>query len=613
MAYGIGHRTRQALGWAALIGLALSLSACESLVDGPVTPTVAPTLTPDRTAIALRASATPTRTPSATLTPSVTPTATATASETPSVTPSITPTPSATRTGTATPSATPTATLAPTETPTRTATATASPTRTPRPPTATLAPTATPAITFTVTPSLTRTPRPSPTLPPAVTRTPRPAPTATASARPTLAPTFPPVAFTYTPWPSVTPGFERVPVELPSPTPRPPILPFTPTPGLESGERDWEGGQPTPPRAPGGFFDPSASATAPFAPVVPTAPPGVAESGGPPLPEQASVIVSYAGQVVPLLTLTGGLTAAPLAQGDLFDLASNGAIAAISADPGGQSRLAINGAVLHSSPSSAFGLNPNLRYGDVAWSPDGARLAFRLDARDPGDPTAFDSGVWVYDAASGAAHQVFRTGFEGQVAQVHEQRSATAIHWSPGGSALIIQVTTPRGFANVVTPAGHDLNTGGGFIEALPYADATWAADGRSVIVSGAPWGGGAEVIGRADPATGAVTEYLNQHVTGLFMRAAFEVEPGRIAFLGGPGAGGFALYTAPAEVGAAPRQVSGIIPGQVLRAEWSRARRAALVTVQTPTGPRLWIVRLDGVTQDVTPTGGPLADAEWQ
>lgn len=422
--------------------------------------------------------------------------------------------------------------------------------------------------------------------------------------------------FTFTPWPSVTPEFERAPVELPSPTPRPPILPVTPTPELESGERDWEGGLPAPTAgAPGGFFDPNAVATAPFAPVVPTAPPGMAESGGPPLPEQAGVIVSYAGQVVPLLALTSGLTAAPLAQGDLFDIASNGAVAAISADPGGQSFLAIDGAVLHSSPSSAFGLNPNLRYSDVAWSPDGARLAFRLSARDPGDPTAFDSGVWVYDAASGTAHQVFRTGFEGHVAQVHEQRSASAITWSPDGSALIIQVTTPRGFANVFTPAGHDVNAaeGGGFIEALPYANATWAADGRTVIVSGALWGGGPEVAGRADPATGAVTEYLNQQVTGLFMRAAFEIEPGRLVFLGGPGADGFALYTAPAEVGAAPRQVSGLIPGQVLRAEWSRARRAALVTAQTPAGPRLWIVRLDGAAQDVTFTGGVLTDARWE
>ncbi|HOB33142.1 MAG TPA: basic amino acid ABC transporter substrate-binding protein, partial [Verrucomicrobiota bacterium] len=326
------------------------------------------------------------------------------------------------------------------------------------------------------------------------------------------------------------------------------------------------------------------------------------------------MIVSYAGQVVPLLTLTGGLDAPPLAQGDIFDIAPTGAVAAISSVPGGQSALRINGQELRVLPSSEFGLNTNLRYADVEWAPDGSRLAFHVNATNPDDPTAIDSGVWVFRPGEDRAHQVFRTGFEGRVAQAHEQRAATAIDWSPDGSALIIRVTTPRGFANVVTPASHDVNLApeGGFIESLPFADATWAANSRDVIVSGAPWGGGPEVVGRVDVATGQYTEYLNQQATGLFMRAAFEVAPGQIAFLGGPSPDGFALYTVPAEPGATPQPVSGTIPGQVQHAEWSRERRAALVTVQSPTGPRLWIVRLDGTTQDITPPSGVFTGAQW-
>src|SRR5690606_19435459 len=96
-------------------------------------------------------------------------------------------------------------------------------------------------------------------------------------------------AVTFTPWPSVTPEFDPL-FAIPSPTLGPPILE-------------------APTSQPGGFFDP----------IVPPAAPGEAESGGPPLPEQSGVIVSYAGQVVPLLTLTGGLDAPPLAQGDIFD------------------------------------------------------------------------------------------------------------------------------------------------------------------------------------------------------------------------------------------------------------------------------------------------------
>src|SRR5690606_1607114 len=148
--------------------------------------------------------------------------------------------------------------------------------------------------------------------------------------------------------------------------------------------------------------------------------------------------------------------------------------------------------------------------------------------------------------------------------------------------------------------------------ESLPFADATWAANGRDVIVSGAPWGGGPDVVGRANPATGAYEEYLSQQATGLFMRAAFEAEPGWIAFLGGPSPDGFALYLAPAAPGSTPSPVSGTIPGQVQHAEWSRGRRAALVTVQSPTGPRLWIVRLDGTTQDITPPSGVFTGAQW-
>jgi len=400
---------------------------------------------------------------------------------------------------------------------------------------------------------------------------------------------------------------------MPTPTPQPVILAVSPTPVLETGERDWESGlQPTPAGVPGGFFDPRAQATAPFAPIVPPAPPGPGEIGGPPLPEQSGVIVSYAGQIVPLLALTGTTPVQPLAAGDVFALGAGGRIAAIT---GGQRELLIDGVPLRTSPASEFGLNPNLSYRDLAWAPAGGRLAFALDAANPADPTAFDSGVWVYDTASGTAHQVFRTGFEGQVAQVHEQRRAVALTWSPDGSALLIRVTTPWGFDNVVTPAGHDVNLAedGGFIEALGFADATWAADGRTVIVSGARWPGGPDVVGRMDPATRRYEGYLDQHVTGLFMRAAFEIEPGRIVFLGGPSAGEFALYSVPSVPGAAPQQISGAIPGVIERVEWSRARRAALVTVQTPGGPRLWIVRADGAAQDVTPPVGMPAYAGWQ
>src|SRR5690606_15987905 len=105
-----------------------------------------------------------------------------------------------------------------------------------------------------------------------------PSNTATSSSRwettPPASPTAthrPLEAMTFTPWPSVTPSF----------------------------------GLPT--SAPGDSFASNTEATSIYAPIAPPGNPGEVESSAPPLPEQSSVIVSYAGQVVPLLALTGGL------------------------------------------------------------------------------------------------------------------------------------------------------------------------------------------------------------------------------------------------------------------------------------------------------------------
>ena len=164
---------------------------------------------------------------------------------------------------------------------------------------------------------------------------------------------------------------------------------------------------------------------------MPPAAPGEAESGGPPLPEQSGVIVSYAGQVVPLLTLTGGLDAPPLAQGDIFDIAPTGAVAQSAACRAWQSALRINGQELRVLPSSAR-LNTNLRYADVEWAPDGSRLPSTSTRRTPTTRPP-STAAWVYRPGDDTAHQVFRTGYEGRVAQAHEQRAATAIDWSPDG------------------------------------------------------------------------------------------------------------------------------------------------------------------------------------
>ena len=99
-----------------------------------------------------------------------------------------------------------------------------------------------------------------------------------------------------------------------------------------------------------------------------------------PLPEQDYIVVSYAGQIAPILPLPDGIgTGSALAQGDVFAVSGGGAVASVGYDRW----LYVNGQRMTVSPSSEFGLHPNLSVGDLVWSPDGQRLAFRVSAVQP--------------------------------------------------------------------------------------------------------------------------------------------------------------------------------------------------------------------------------------
>lgn len=356
----------------------------------------------------------------------------------------------------------------------------------------------------------------------------------------------------------------------------------------------------------GTFYDPGA-ATPSDQISVPVASPGQSGQTGPALPEQEFIVITYGGQVVPLLSVpVGGAAGAPVAAGQVFAVSSAGQVAAVGADR----LLYVNNGPMVVSPASQFGLAANLSYGDIVWSPDGQRLALRVDAANPNEANAIDSGIWIYEPWSNRSWQVFRTTYAGQVAQLEEQRRPLTLQWAPNGTALVVKVETPLGLANVFMPANHNANV---TIDSIPYADATWAPDSASLIVSGTKWGA-QTVIGRValDP-TWTYTEYLNQATAGLFMQGAVQLADGRIAFFGGPTPDAFALYIMQGFPGAPPEQVSTTIPGQIVFAEWNATRTAALVTVQTPTGPQLWMVRTDGAAQAIAPVAGPGAAAHWR
>jgi hypothetical protein len=357
----------------------------------------------------------------------------------------------------------------------------------------------------------------------------------------------------------------------------------------------------------GTFYDPDAASGGQES--LPVAPAGHSGPSGSPLPEQEYIVVSYEGQVVPILPLLDGVgTGSTLGQGDVFAVSSGGAVAAVGYDRW----LYVNGQRMTVSPSSEFGLHSNLSITDLIWSPVGQRLAFRVDTSNPSDFNGLDSGIWIYEPTTDRSWQVFRNTY--QAAQRHEQRRASTVTWSPNGAALVVSVETGMGRGNVFMPVDHDANA---VIPSIPFANATWAPDSGSLIVSGMHWDSQTTVIGRiALDANWTYTEYLNQHTTGLAMRAAIQLHNGRIAFLGSS-RGSFALYIMPAIVDASITRVSPTIPGQIVTAEWNADRSAVLVTVQMTAqsggGTRLWVIRADGTARDTTPSVGAPTSAHWR
>ncbi|HVO71572.1 MAG TPA: hypothetical protein VMT24_16095 [Aggregatilineaceae bacterium] len=451
--------------------------------------------------------------------------------------------------------------------------------------------------TFTLTPpaSATLTPAASPTEPIAQLQVP------TATRRPTQ---------TFTPFPTITPNLTGTQVAQSinalgfTPTNTPGGI-YTLTPTATSPPTLTPLPLPTSAISEGGgtFYDPNAAPTGQES--LPVAPAGRTGPSGPAMPEQSYIVVSYAGQVVPLLPLLGGNEAgSPIAQGQVFAVSSSGQVAAVGADRW----LYVNGARLTVSPSSQFGMDPNLSFGDLVWSADGRRLAMRVDAGNPNAQNAIDSGIWIYDPTHmPPSWQIFRDIYQGQTAQLDQQRRALTVQWAPNNLALVVTVETPLGRANVFMPVEHNANE---VVSAIPYADATWAPDSTSLVVSGMTWNG-TMVVGRvALDANWTYTEYLNQKSSGLYSQAAIQLADGRIAFLGSPTPGSFALYMIQPVPGAQPVQVSGLLSGLVLSAEWNAQRTAVLVTIQ---GNRLWVIRIDGSAQDSTPGGGAVSAAHWR
>ncbi len=551
-----------------VLGLGLFLAACRENVDAPETPTVAPTRTLNETEIALLWTETPTATASNTRRPTFTDT------PSPTTTPSNTNTPTDTATFTVTPSGTPSATRTasftptptPTDTPTNTATSTATRTATVTP-----SDTPSPTLTDTATRIPTRTPSPTPLPTETPTRTPTPSSTLTASPTDTDEPTR-------TPRPTNTPN-----VILSTAT-NPPTLttvaiaaspttaPDTPDETVGEGET-------------GGTALPFSTVTPipTIAPVIPPSPTPLSVAGGGGFVAEGDSLsfINASGEIT---SVNGNVQAS----GRTFDISPQGQMAVFGYD----GQLYANGQQVLLSPSSGFGLAPDMYVKYMNWSPDGRYLAVVFGST-AGTDGLTSAGVWVMDFATMQSAQILRDAWD-----VNSLRA----EWSPNSTAVLITVDTPSGMVTTFLPANYDVNNG---FRRHPYQDSSWALDSASVIVSGRH-NEGYYVLGRVNldfDQTYASYDVASAGIT--VTRAATDIGGGRIAFLGATDpAGPFTLYML--TPGSAPTALVGGIPSGIASWEWNRTHTALLVVT---TDRQLWIVRTNGTAQNA---GVGVGEVHW-
>jgi len=617
-----------------------------TLTDSPVPASPTPTITATFTLVPTNTdtpTATntdePTATASFTATDTSTPTATATATDTPTVTSTDDPTATPTDTATATP--TPTLTFTPTATftdqPTATATHTPTATNTDEPtatPTFTLTPTATftnqptftPTITASSTPTFTATATSSatatftvtPSLTPLIVPTDTPTATFTPtntlppSLTPTLTPTFtstfpPPPTFTATLNPTqlaefmlsqIPPTWTPVPVASATRTLAPATLPVTPTLITATPGGDDLGIINTPlPSTP--EVDPNALPTIALTPTPqPTLfvnPTLIAPTEG----FRPPVLQNNFNQTTTSAFTFGGipggsfdLNGAPI-PGDVVLLAFNPAF------PNSYARTDSRGMLYLAPPGGGEGTytlppyfegfmvesaaqNKN-RLRDIAWSPDGNKLAFIVDP-PPGTDTG-NAGVWFWQLG-GRSYQIVRDCTQGYETcqMVNPQNNSNylsrELEWEPNSGSVLVTFEFPgqgrSGISVIGAVQDEDIGRTGPFIH--NYDNGYWAADGRIVVSGRFP--DGAPRVGKINPDGGGLEILFDAAANGFWMQDAVQRANGDVYAIGRQGApnGAMNLYRitgGSAQVVAGP---FGDAPPQ--QVEWFPDRSGVVVTV---------------------------------
>jgi hypothetical protein len=567
------------------------------------TPTSTPTPTSTLTATSTLTE-TPSATPSLTALPRVGPsnTPTVTLTETPTLTPSNTWTPIPSITPSATATFTPSATLTPSETFTPVASATSLPTRT-------LQPTATETPNFMATAAwiLSQTPvvSPTPTAQPTFTAIPLSSPTFT------LTPEFPPTLQLIStvedaPTLDVTPTFITAAPDTPIPDDL--LLTVTPVQGTDTIET----------------FDITATATP--APTVANviAPPTVAIASIPGVsssPFSARVYTIGEGTLgaIGVLGTSGGLGTPQLflpnpvvtgsyiltnSNGELFDLFN------------GNLRRASGKMFDAGVPQS-----PEQNNGYVtaaAWSPDGRRAAFVVDAFSiKGYEATADDGVWVFtpgEAVTDSNQWLRHCPLENAPQCGAVLRNdfpyyyrAVSVVFSPDNinvlatMSYIDETNNERRGLMVLSP-GRDPNVRPPL---LRYEYGDWSGDGQRIVVSGRR-PDGRVILGSVLPDGSGEVIALDGTASGLWLQSGVQRPNGSLVALGRPGDanGPMAIYS---QSGTQLTEFIGAAPPTEVR--WSPARDA--VYVRTADN-RSFIANVNGSINEISEAVGDVQAVNW-
>jgi hypothetical protein len=639
-----------------------------------LTPTLTLTITPSETATLLPSpraintnTATPTFTPTDTNEPTPTPSDTAT--HTPTPTPTFTLTPSDTNAPTATASDTPTQTLTPTATFTETATLSATPSSTPTlTPLPTIGPSSTPTEVPTDTPTLTPTitPTPIPSVTPSATATLTPSATYTPSE--TFTPVVTATSFpTRTPQPTVTATINfletaawilsQTPLASPTPTSQPtftaiplssPTFTLTPEvpPTLELLET--VPGAPTLDVTPT-FITAIAETADPLLTVTPVQGTDTVETfedtaTATPAPTVANVV---APPTVAIASIPGVSTSPFTARVYTIGEGTLGQVGVLGTSGGiGTPRLFLpnpripGSYILTNSVGELFDLfNGNLRRASgkmfdagvpqtpeqnngyvtaAAWSPDGRRAAFVVDAFSiKGYEATADDGVWVYTPGEAVTDSnqwlrhcplenapqcgaVLRNDFPYYYCAVSVVFSPDNINVLATMSYIDESNAERRGL--MVLSPGRDPNVRPPL---LRYEYGDWAGDGQRIVVSGRR-PDGRVILGSVLPDGSGEVIALDGSASGLWLQSGVQRPNGSLVALGRPGDanGPMAIYS---QNGTQLTEFIGAAPPTEVR--WSPARDAVYVRTADY---RSFIANVNGSINEISEAVGDVQAVNW-